>query len=132
MSAADEKRTPQPAGVSTTKRAYKRRPRVYVAGPITDTPGYQKAFEQVAETLRSMGVTPVNPATGAPPDLTYKEYIDRGLNLLARSDAICLLPAWQRSTGAKLERMYAETVGLQILYAVTLVDGSVRVLGRLK
>lgn len=84
--------------------------RVYVSGPITDNPDYERKFAEVSEWLEGAGFTPVSPVTKAM--LSYKTYIDRGLEILQSCDAICMIPGWMDSEGAKLEHHYAGVVGL--------------------
>ena len=91
--------------------------RVYIAGPITGHDAYEEKFNEAARILEKSGLTPVNPVK-APEGLTYKEYIDRGLDLLKTCDAICLLQGWGSSKGARLEAMYAVTVGMPLLGSV--------------
>ena len=85
--------------------------KVYIAGKITGCPDYFEAFAEAAFTIRTAGDEPVNPC-GAPEGLTYRQYINRALKLLMKCDAIYMLPGWKDSKGAKLEKTYAETVGL--------------------
>ena len=45
----------------------------------------------------------------------YREYIDMGLCELMKCDAIYLLAGYEKSKGAQLERLYAQTVGMRII-----------------
>lgn len=88
---------------------------VYIAGPISNNPNYKKQFQEAEEILRTMGYDPINPATyeGEPKHVkTYRDYINQGLRLLMQCDAIAMLPGSEYSSGARLERKYAETVGM--------------------
>lgn len=90
---------------------------VYIAGPITGDPDYKEKFDAVEKKLQELGLETVNPTEDAPKGLTHREYIDRGLTMLATCNMICMLPGSSRSPGAKLERAYADTVMMPILEA---------------
>lgn len=90
--------------------------RVYIAGKITGCPNYKANFAEAAFKVRTQGNTPVIPFKGLCGELTYKEYIDHGLELLKNCDAVLFLGNWTESKGAKLEHLYAETVGIKIMY----------------
>lgn len=89
---------------------------VYIAGPITGDPDYKQKFDAVTKKLREFNLETVNP-TDAPEGLTYRQYINRGLEKLSKCDLICMLPYSDQSPGARLERIYARTVGMPILEA---------------
>ena len=89
--------------------------RVYIAGPITGVQNYEDRFNRAEILLEQSGYQPVSPV-GEEDGYTYRDYINRGLSKLAWCDAICLLPGWTSSRGAKLEKWYAETVQLPILF----------------
>lgn len=84
--------------------------RVYISGKITNNPCYREQFQAAEDKLRALGYEPVNPCRNTGD--TYKQLIDAGLKDLMTCDAICALPGWNRSTGAKLEIRYAQAVGL--------------------
>lgn len=91
--------------------------RVYIAGPITGVKGYKDRFERAEEILRGAGYEPASPiAESLVEGWTYRDYINRGLRLLEGCDAICLLPGWTGSRGTKLEKWYAETVQIPVLF----------------
>lgn len=98
---------------------------VYLAGPMTGHPDYNfPAFHLAATRLREFGLTVVSPAEDdqgkplTPPSpeaaLPHQAYMLRSLRMMLACDAIFLLPGWDASTGAQLERQVARACGLAI------------------
>lgn len=81
---------------------------VYLAGRISGDGGYRAKFADAEMALRELGHVVLNPAM-LPNGLEYEAYMAIGNQMLLAADAICLLPDWQSSAGAQLER----TVALQ-------------------
>lgn len=79
---------------------------VYLAGRITGDGGYREKFADAEMVLRELGHIVLNPAT-LPDGLEYESYMAIGNQMLLSSDAICLLPDWQDSAGARRERTAA-------------------------
>lgn len=88
--------------------------RVYIAGAISSDPDYIVRFGRAERLLTSDGYAVINPVKNVGFD--YKDYIDMGLNELMHCDAIYMLDGYINSPGARLEKLYAETVGLEIMY----------------
>lgn len=88
--------------------------KIYIAGAISGNDNYLEQFKKAEEKLLAEGHAVINPVKNLGFD--YKEYIDMGLCELMHCEAIYLLEGYSNSTGALVEKHYAETVGLKILF----------------
>lgn len=105
--------------------------RVYIAGPMTGiTEWNYPAFFDAERQLTALGHQVINPArtdgdtlekalaaAGSPeePSQSWDYYLRRDVVHVTEVDALCLLPGWQKSRGAKLEAHIAKALGLQML-----------------
>ena len=88
--------------------------RVYISGPITGIPDYNRpAFAAAARALENMGHEPVNPHDVTPfdPHMDWADYLRNDLIALLGCDAITMLPGAHNSRGAALERHVADALG---------------------
>jgi uncharacterized protein DUF4406 len=99
--------------------------KVYIAGPMSGIPDHNfPVFMAAAEAWRAAGWEVVNPAE-LDGDTPYEElvtmpwdyFLRRDLGYLVQCDAIALLPGWEKSKGARLERHVAAQLGMPILDA---------------
>lgn len=92
--------------------------KIYISGKISGK-SLQKAeedFGAYAEIIQAAGHTPVNPMkNGLPFDAPWEDHMERDLEMLRASDAICLLPDWVDSCGAKIELQQALESRMPIL-----------------
>lgn len=80
---------------------------VYIAGPITGRPGYNRNhFETASIELMQKGHVVLNPSS-LPEGLPEKAYMPICMAMLEQADAIYLLKGWTDSLGARTEHLYA-------------------------
>ena len=95
----------------------------YLSGPMTGLPdnGYP-AFQAAAERLRGQGVTVISPHEIVPPGAapwSWEDHMRADLAALLTCDVIVLLPGWETSRGARLEKTVADALGLVVDYRLT-------------
>lgn len=114
-------------------RAQLPKPTIYLSGPMTGIPEYNyPEFRRYAEKYRAEGFTVVSPhemdeADGSAPGpdgalkMPYTEYLRRDVAKLAQPgiDRMYLMPGWQKSRGANLEKHVAESIGIALYDAET-------------
>lgn len=89
--------------------------RVYIAGPMTGIEDYNfPAFFNAERRLKAAGYTVLNPARN-PEGLEYHHYMDIAMAMIRSSEAVCVLPGWEKSKGARAEVAYAEALGKSTL-----------------
>ena len=93
--------------------------KIYISGPITGLPNKNiEAFNTAAEKLRTLGFEVLNPfdldQTGFNPEECWFKYLKRDLKEMLSCDALCLLPGWEESKGARLEIIVAIQLALPL------------------
>lgn len=90
---------------------------VYISGAITSDPNFREKFASAQMVLEELGylvLTPIDRPVG----LTYEQHMKIDLCFVETADAICMLPDWKKSPGAKIEKYHAgEEKKRVILYA---------------
>ena len=100
---------------------------VYISGPITGVENWQDNFLAAEKELLELsgGFCVINPVTLSKnveelfaklektPD--YTDYMRKDVKELSSCNAICMLPGWKRSKGARLEYRIAKILNMQIL-----------------
>ena len=93
--------------------------KIYVSGPISGIENRNiDAFNAMGEKLRSLGHEVINPfeldTPGFNPEGCWFKYLKRDLAQLLYCDAVCLLPGWEESKGARLEVVVARNLELPL------------------
>lgn len=100
---------------------------VYISGPITGVENWQENFNDAEKDLFELeGIfIVVNPVKlsqtvekqfvklNKTPD--YTDYMRKDIKELSSCNAICMLPGWKRSKGARLEYRIAKILNMRIL-----------------
>lgn len=96
---------------------------IYVSGPMRGMPDLNRlAFAEVAAMLAKDGWRVHNPheandVNGFSDTELFEVYIRSDITALLNMKAICLLPGWRSSEGARLEVAIARALGLEFFYA---------------
>ena len=89
--------------------------KVYISGPMTGKPDYNRAaFYLAAERLKRQGHIPKHTAWMVD-GLDRADYMRNSIQLMLTCEAIYLLSGWENSLGAKVEKSIADVCGLQII-----------------
>ena len=91
---------------------------IYISGPISGLPdGNRPAFAEMAVTWRSKGWEVVNPHElfNAEVEESWEGYMRKDLAALLTCTHIVMLPGWEHSRGARLERTVADAVGILMM-----------------
>ena len=91
---------------------------IYISGPISGLPdGNRPAFAEMAVTWRSKGWEVVNPHDPFTADAeeSWEGYMRKDLAALLTCTHIVMLPEWEQSRGAQLEKLVADAVGIRTL-----------------
>lgn len=95
--------------------------KIYIAGKITGCNAFEaeQKFAKAEMDLKAAGHRPVNPMAKVSEQYNYSwaDYMKEDIPLLLVCDAIYLLPDWNESKGARLEKHIAEELGMNLIYA---------------
>lgn len=96
-------------------------PSLYLAGPMTGLPDYNRpAFNAAAAALRSAGYHVTNPVdNGLSADAPWAMHMARDIAMLCGCGAVAFLPGIEDSKGGQLEIQIAKALDMQV-YSVEL------------
>ncbi len=95
--------------------------RIYISGRTNGlyVEGVLRKFRDAACFLGTQGHEAVNPFQCAREQwLDTADHVMRNMHVLRRCDAIYMLMDWQESAEAKVEKAFAESLGLEVMYQV--------------
>jgi hypothetical protein len=92
--------------------------KVYVAGKVTGLPKDQvkDKFNKISKRLMNLGYHVVRPAAVYDDSKAWGESIKNDIRKMLDCDELHMLPDWQESRGAQLERDIALRLGMQVVY----------------
>ena len=91
--------------------------KVYISGPMTGKPDYNRAafFRAAEELMKQWNYVPVHTAWMVD-QLSREDYMRMALQMMLTCDAIYLLKGWDSSPGALMEHSVAQACGLALIY----------------
>lgn len=89
--------------------------RVYLSGPITNVKNYKGLFMFAEELVGWEAEQVYNPASQIPSSSSWKQAMHRCLSEITNYDTVVMLPGWNVSRGAKLERDVALACGMRVV-----------------
>lgn len=87
--------------------------KIYISGAITNNENFKEEFEDTESLLIGLGHKVMNPAS-LPEGFSQKDYMDICISMINSCDAIYMIKGWKESEGAKIEKAYAEKIGLKV------------------
>ncbi len=93
--------------------------RIYISGKITGTPieRTREKFNKAEQMLHNKGLEAINPMkNGLPDTASWESHMAIDIVLLMSCETVYMLPCWEDSKGATLEKKIAEITGKKIIY----------------
>jgi len=90
----------------------------YLAGKITGLPkeNVNDKFNMISAKLTGLGYDVIKPLSVSDDSRSWEDGVRRDIKTMLECDEVHLLPDWQESRGAQLERDIALRLGMQVVY----------------
>jgi hypothetical protein len=99
--------------------------KVYIAGPMTGLPDYNyPAFAAASDALAAAGYEPVSPAGELIDGWEWHHYLRRALQQMLTCEGVALLPGWELSRGARIEKRLAHDLCMPVWQLADLVGAA--------
>ena len=89
------------------------RTKVYLAGPIRGVPDYKERFAETRRFYEQCGCAVLDPSL-LPEGMEQADYMRIYIAMLQSADFVQMLPGWEESEGATLEKAHADMVGIAV------------------
>ena len=91
---------------------------IYIAGKVSGLPEEQvrEKFERAASELKAEGHVVLSPANADDKGNDWGNTLRNSIKTMMNCDEVHLLPGWQESRGAQLERDIAIRLGMNVVY----------------
>ena len=98
--------------------------RIYISGPMSGLPRLNwPLFNRTAVRLRNLRWDVVNPvAINNDPEADWLDCIIADIRAMQGCTAICMLPGWETSFGARIEHLVAQRLGMQVFNLEDLIQ----------
>lgn len=92
---------------------------IYISGPVSGNKKYREEFEMAERMLKFLKWKVVNPVKHEKEGKEWDYYLKKDIRKLLKCDAIYMMRGWSSSKGARLERIIAQELGMEIIYNTT-------------
>lgn len=90
---------------------------VYISGPMTGTSDWEERFGEAERSLKLDGYSVINPSRFVfTEEDGLREIMMAYLQSMSCCDAIYMLKGWENSSGAIIEKKFAEYLGIEVMY----------------
>ncbi len=92
--------------------------KAYLAGPIRGVADYKERFKKAKRFYKDCGYAVLDPST-LPEGMEQADYMRICFAMIQSANIVQMLPGWEESEGATLEKAYADMVGITVMLPQT-------------